>query len=72
MARNQIRRERIVQLRSIAIMDIGGSLWLIIDVVFVCLLAAAMIYGLYHWRQRRKTKITEEIEKQAVDRAYRD
>jgi hypothetical protein len=53
-------------------MDIGGSLWLIIDVVFVALLAAAMIYGLYNWRQRKKTKITEEAEKQAVDRVYRD
>jgi hypothetical protein len=53
-------------------MDIGGSLWLIINVVFVALLAGAMIYGLYNWRQRRKTKLTEEVEKQAIDRVYRD
>jgi peptidoglycan/LPS O-acetylase OafA/YrhL len=53
-------------------MDIGGFLWLIIDVSFVVALAAVMIYGIHEWRRRRRSRITEEVEKQAVDRAYRD
>jgi hypothetical protein len=53
-------------------MDIGGFLWLIIDVSFVAALAAGMIYGIHEWRRRRRSRVTEEVEKQAVDRAYRD
>lgn len=54
------------------LMDIGGFLWLIIDVSFVAALAAGMIYGIHEWRRRRRSRVTEEVEKQAVDRAYRD
>jgi membrane protein implicated in regulation of membrane protease activity len=53
-------------------MDIGGYLWLIIDVAFVAALAAVMIYAIHRWRGRRKTRVEQEAEKQAVDRAYRD
>lgn len=55
-----------------AFMDLGGYLWLIIDIVFVAGLAAAMIYATYQWRQRRKNRSMLEAEKQAVDRTYRD
>lgn len=53
-------------------MDLGGYLWLIIDIVFVAGLAAAMIYATYQWRQRRKNRSMLEAEKQAVDWTYRD
>ncbi|HEY7747946.1 MAG TPA: hypothetical protein VH933_04655 [Aestuariivirgaceae bacterium] len=54
------------------LMDIGGYLWLIIDVLFVAGLAAAIIYASYHWRRKSKSRETEEAEKQAVKRVYRD
>jgi hypothetical protein len=53
-------------------MDLGGYLWLIITVGFVGALAAVMIYGTYQWRRRRKDQLAKEVEKEAVDRAYRD
>jgi hypothetical protein len=53
-------------------MDLGGYLWLIIDVAFVAGLAAVMIYATYQWRRRRKSQAAKDLEKQAVDRAYRD
>jgi uncharacterized iron-regulated membrane protein len=53
-------------------MDIGGFLWLIIDVAFVLALLGVLIYGVYEWRRRRRAKLPEEVEKRAVDRAYRD
>jgi hypothetical protein len=53
-------------------MDLGGHLLLIIDIVFVAVLAAVIIYATYQWRQRRKDRLAKEIEKEAVDRAYRD
>jgi hypothetical protein len=53
-------------------MDLGGYLWLIINVGFVAALAAVMIYGTYQWRRRRKDPVAKDAEKQAVDRAYRD
>jgi hypothetical protein len=53
-------------------MDLGGYLGLIISIGFVAVLAAAMIYGTLQWRQRRKDRLAKEVEKEAVDRAYRD
>lgn len=53
-------------------MDLGSYLWLIINIGFVVVLAAAMIYGTYQWRRRRKDRLAKEVEKEAVDRAYRD
>lgn len=53
-------------------MDIGGYLWLIIDVAFVAALAGVMIYAISRWRSRRRSRMDREAEKRAVDRAYRD
>ena len=33
--------------------EAGGWLWLVIDVAFVALLAAALVYGVSMWRKRR-------------------
>jgi hypothetical protein len=57
---------------QVAIMDLGGYLWLIITVGFFAVLAGAMIYGTLQWRHRRKDRLAKEAEKKAVDRAYRD
>ena len=53
-------------------MDFGSFLWLVIDVGFVAALAAALIYGALQWRRRRNDRLAKEVEKEAVDRAYRD
>jgi hypothetical protein len=52
-------------------MDIGGFLWLIIDVAFVAALALGIIYGLREWR-RRRNRVSPDVEKKSVDRVYRD
>ena len=57
---------------EIRAMDIGGFLWLIIDVTFVLVFGAALILGIYQWRRRRRSRVTEEVEERAVDRAYED
>jgi hypothetical protein len=53
-------------------MDIGGFLWLIIDVTFVLVFAAVLILGIYQWRRKRRSRVTQEGEERAVDRAYED
>jgi hypothetical protein len=53
-------------------MDIGGYLWLIIDVLFVLALGAVLIYGILAWRRRRRARVSQEVEKRAVDRAYEE
>ena len=54
------------------LMDLGGYLWLIVDIAFVAGLAAVMMYAVRQWRHRRKSRSIQEAEKQAVDRVYRD
>ncbi len=53
-------------------MDYGGTLWLIIDVLFVAVLAGAIIYGTHEWRKRRRDRAARQADKQAVDRVYRE
>ena len=52
--------------------DYGGWMWLIIDVVMVAILAAALIYGIAMWRQRRRDRITEQMRDDATDRLYHE
>lgn len=51
--------------------EIGGWLWLAIDVVMVLILGGALIYGTTKWRQWKKhpTKVKERD--RAVKEAYR-
>jgi Flp pilus assembly protein TadB len=51
--------------------DQGGWLWALIDVGFVLLLAAALIYGIYTWR-RRRNRTLERVRDAATRRAYED
>jgi hypothetical protein len=50
--------------------DAGGWLWLVMDVVFVVILAAALIYGTVMWRNRRRDPATERRRDQATDELY--
>jgi hypothetical protein len=48
--------------------DAGGWLWLAIDVGFVVVLAAALIYGLVTWRNRRgntRDQVAPELRQRA-------
>lgn len=53
-------------------MDIGGYLWLVIDVIFVAALAAAIVWATHQWRKRRRSRTGREAEEEAVERAYRE
>ena len=52
--------------------DYGGWLWLVIDVVFVVLLAAGLIWGMMMWRSRRQKARTEQATKDLYRRAAQD
>jgi flagellar basal body-associated protein FliL len=49
----------------------GGWLWLMIDVVFVVIFAAAMAYGLMAWRKRRNVG-EERRRNDATERLYHE
>ncbi len=50
--------------------DVGGWLWLVIDVVFVAVLIAALIYGTVMWRTRRNGRALEQASEQATKTLY--
>ena len=52
--------------------QLSGLLWLLIDVIFVALFAAAMVYGIIMWRNRRRDPATERIRDDATRRGYRE
>ena len=53
-------------------MDIGGYLWLIIDVVLVAILAGAILWGNHQWRHKRRDRAMRRAENEAVKRVYRE
>jgi len=52
--------------------NLGGWLWLVIDVVMVVLLGAALIYGIVKWRQRRRDLALQQLRDREARRMYRD
>jgi flagellar basal body-associated protein FliL len=46
--------------------DLGGGLWMIITVLFVCLLAAAMAYGIWASRNAPRDAVTMERKNKAT------
>jgi hypothetical protein len=52
--------------------DQGGWLWAVIDVGFVIVLAAVMLYGGLMWRRRRRDPALERARDEATRQAYRD
>jgi len=45
-------------------------MWLLIDVGFVVVLAAALIYGISMWHKRPRNSATEAVRDNATDRLY--
>ena len=50
--------------------ETGGWLWLSMDVIFVVVLAAALIYGLVMWHNRRRSRGVENMRDQATKELY--
>jgi hypothetical protein len=50
--------------------DAGGWLWLAIDVAFVVVLAAALVYGITMWRNRSRDPRVEQHRDDATRRLY--
>jgi hypothetical protein len=50
--------------------EAGGWLWLIIDVAFVALFAAALFYGIVMWRNRRRNPRMEQARDRATEDLY--
>jgi hypothetical protein len=48
--------------------DVGGWLWLLIDVIMVAALAAALIYATTSWRKR--SRATAVLSKHATEKLY--
>jgi flagellar biosynthesis/type III secretory pathway M-ring protein FliF/YscJ len=51
--------------------QLSGWLWFVVDVVFVALLVAAIIYGIMKWRHRRQDPAMEQVRENATRRVYR-
>jgi Ni/Fe-hydrogenase subunit HybB-like protein len=51
--------------------DAGGWLWLLIDVGFVAILAAALIYGVTMWHFRRRNRAAQQARDEATRELYR-
>jgi hypothetical protein len=51
--------------------DLGGPLWLLIDVVAVLALAAAIAYGTVSWRRRRNPAL-EQARDDATKRLFEE
>jgi hypothetical protein len=50
--------------------DAGGWLWLLIDVGFVAILAAALMYAILMWRSRRRDATIERARDDATRELY--
>jgi hypothetical protein len=50
--------------------EVGGILWIVIDIVFVLALAGALVYGIYQWRHRPRDSATREVSDEAVRKEY--
>lgn len=50
--------------------DAGGWMWLLIDVAFVAVLAAALIYGIVQWRNRPKSRAIQQRRDEATRRLF--
>lgn len=50
--------------------ELGGSLYLIMDVVLVLVLAGALIYGIMRWRTRSRNPAVEAVRDEATRDAF--
>jgi hypothetical protein len=52
--------------------EIGGWLWLVIDVLFVLGLAGALIYGMIMWRKWKQHPVKTEERDRATREAFEE
>jgi hypothetical protein len=52
--------------------QVGGLLWLIIDVGFVVILAIAIAYGTIAWRRRNRSPAAAQARDRATEQIYRE
>jgi hypothetical protein len=52
--------------------DIGGWLWLFIDVILLAILGAALVYAVVMWSRRRTDSATRAASDAATERVYRE
>src|SRR5438105_785489 len=50
--------------------DIGGWLWLVIDVVLVAIFGAGIAYGMVMWQRRSRNPTLEQAREEATRRPY--
>ena len=50
--------------------DQGGWLWALVDGAFVVVLAVALVYGIFAWRRRDKSRAVEDVRDRATLRNY--
>lgn len=50
--------------------EIGGLLWLIVDVVFVLVLGVLLAYGIHQWRRRPRDSATRQVSEDAIRKEY--
>jgi hypothetical protein len=51
-------------------MDQGGWLWAVVDIMFVAVLAAALLYGIFAWRRRSRDPTVEQVRDRGTLRNY--
>jgi hypothetical protein len=52
--------------------DPSGWMWFLMEVVFVAILAAGLIYGTIMWHNRRRNPAIERARDEATRRNYRE
>jgi hypothetical protein len=51
--------------------NLGGPMWVLIDVIAVAALAAALFHGMAAWK-RRRNRALEQVRDDATKKLYRD
>jgi heme/copper-type cytochrome/quinol oxidase subunit 2 len=52
-------------------LELGGWLWFVVDVLFVVVLGAAMVYGAVAYRRRSRNRNVEQNRDEATRELYR-
>lgn len=52
--------------------DIGGLLWLFIDVILLAILGGALVYAVIMWSRRRTDPAARAARDSATERVYRE
>ena len=50
--------------------DAGATLWVVIDILFVAVLAVALVYAIMQWRKRPRDPVIKQVSDEAVRKEY--